>query len=424
MTDSSKDLPQIFWRRDGRSKAKQSATVTRPNGTEVNWSLTSRAKTATHPSKSWRLYATVDKKPLNEDYRDEAAAKLRVEQWRAREWRRQRREVETSLSDEQLRQAETAVFLLKEQAVTLTDVVRFFLDRQPKRTLSVSEAVTAFLKHGKDFGHSIRTQNDYRLRLKDFLSGFGNRPVTQVSVEELTKLVTGGPNQGQRTKMHQRRSLHAFYGFCEDRGWVTENPVSRVSKLRVAAAKKEIFSLDECRRLFAAAEHFDEGEFLPYLALTTFCGIRPSEVGRLVWADIDLRSAYSGGIGSITLSGSKTKGGFQRTFSPIPDNARAILLRSEGKPLRPKVNFEARFMALRAEAGLTRWPNDVLRHTAISFYVAKFHDLSKASTLFGNDIKTIRAHYLNRVDVPDIDPFYDIGLTPPALDTNRQPQTH
>ena len=50
-----------------------------------------------------------------------------------------------------------------------------------------------------------------------------------------------------------------------------------------------VLSLEEMRRLLAAAEEYDGGACLAAVGLMLYAGIRPEEVRRLDWAQINLR---------------------------------------------------------------------------------------------------------------------------------------
>ena len=103
-----------------------------------------------------------------------------------------------------------------------------------------------------------------------------------------------------------------------------------------------------------------------------YAGIRPHEVKRLTWKNINLKS------GLVSLAPSHTKTGGSRHVSILPVLG-AILSRtsSAGSPSRPVCppNWEKKWREVRRRSGILKksgWVQDVLRHTYASYHLAHF----------------------------------------------------
>ena len=95
----------------------------------------------------------------------------------------------------------------------------------------------------------------------------------------------------------------------------------------------------------------------------------------------------------------------------------AWLRACKGKPFFPS-NWRRDFDAIKAKAGYPKptkenpepkpWPEDVLRHTAISHYFRKVGSYGQTAEQFGNSEAIIKAHYQGRVTSEDTKRFYSL----------------
>ena len=95
--------------------------------------------------------------------------------------------------------------------------------------------------------------------------------------------------------------------------------MATISPIATDRGEPEILSLEQCRRLLAAAAGCRDGVLVPYVALGLFCGIRPTELSRLSWKEIDLDQQ------TVTV-GAKLAKMRQRRIVAISDNALEWLL--------------------------------------------------------------------------------------------------
>src|SRR6185369_7527856 len=155
--------------------------------------------------------------------------------------------------------------------------------------------------------------------------------------------------------------------------------------------------------------------------------IRPDELARLSWDQIDLREMHV----MITASVAKKRG---RRIVDIPENCLAWL-RSHAKKKTPikGANWRNDFDALKAMIGfgsptevekksnhprkLAPWPQDVLRHTGISCHYRLNEDEAKTASWAGNSPDMVHAHYRALVSAKDAKAFFEIR---PQGQTNRK----
>ena len=144
-----------------------------------------------------------------------------------------------------------------------------------------------------------------------------------------------------------------------------------------------------------------------------FCGLRQTEITRLDWRAVDLAS------GILTVGAEIAKTSSRRTVE-IPDNARAWLASCarESGPVWPASEetrnlwnlarieagfgpfFSTRAAVNQAQAGrvdLLPWPDNALRHSAISYRLALTRDLPRVATEAGNSPAIVQRHYAELV---------------------------
>ena len=142
---------------------------------------------------------------------------------------------------------------------------------------------------------------------------------------------------------------------------------------------------------------------MPYFALCLFAGIRPGvphgEITKLNPGSVDEKA------GVINISAEVSNVREPRKITIQPNLATWL----HAYPLKkfPIVlgNFKKRRDRFAKKFNLT---HDVLRHTFISMFVAKFRSLGEAALQAGNSESIIRKHYLDLKSTAEADEFFGI----------------
>jgi integrase len=150
-------------------------------------------------------------------------------------------------------------------------------------------------------------------------------------------------------------------------------------------------------------EGFEGGRWIPYFALCLFAGIRPGvpdgEITKLRPEAVCLDT------GTISISAEVSKVREPRRVAIQPNLAAWL----GAYPLErfPIVvaDFQKRRARFAKRFGLT---HDVLRHTFISMFVAKFRSMGEAALQAGNSESIIRKHYLDLKCHAEAEEFFDI----------------
>lgn len=318
---------------------------------------------------------------------------------------------------------QTAKNLLKGINLSMTEVARLFLElieTSRATRLKSTEKIKSHCRHVISLGvkakemeektvpfkeayeeclrakahRSAYTLRDIRYigeRLMRETPGLAERPTRAIGVEEcremLERVFTHAP---QRKKA--RAILSGIFSIAKKRLWCEKNPIEFIDIPIVK--EKEIIPLtyEESMKLLETASQPKFRACKPAIALMMYAGIRPEEIKRLRWKNLDLEEREI----IISPTHSKTGGGRHITIYPplyqllkkeFPRNAEESICPKQWSQLWPQI---------RKKAGFHHWQKDVLRHTFASFHVKNFHNLPLLQSLMGHrDSHLLRSRYVN-----------------------------
>jgi len=325
--------------------------------------------------------------------------------------------------------------ILKGSGLTLVEIARAAMEQKRKDEAGkpISEAVAAFLvdRIGKADSYIETLQP----RLEYISNFFAGKTTTGIKTPDCKRLLDSlARTSSPQTVSHYRTHLSVLFNFCIEEEWLTINPAEGVKlPADVITAKAEILTPQEAAALLSACDP----TILPGVVIGMFCGLRQAEIERLDWKKVDLVDE------AITIDEDVAKTNSRRVC-PIPKNARAWLApyAKESGNVWPADKFTARdlWTLARVQAGygpfaitsnavrdaqldpatekprkdLRPWPANALRHTAISYKVAKDPDLPRIGYESGNSPKMITKHYDGLAKKRDVEAFFSILPTAPA----------
>ncbi len=184
--------------------------------------------------------------------------------------------------------------------------------------------------------------------------------------------------------------LHSIFAYGFSQGWCENNPVDGIESPPVREERIEALTTRQISAMVKACGAKDLLLMEPAFRLMLWCGIRPGEVQRLRWSDIDSKE----GVVYIESWASKTGGA-----RAVPLRGGALALCHHRHPDNELVaprNWIRLWAKLRQRAGLRKWQRDALRHTFASFHLKHFHNLSQLQEEMGHrDCSLLRTRYLN-----------------------------
>lgn len=325
----------------------------------------------------------------------------------------------TTLSEQEIREAEAAIKLLdglslnraiaeyqsiKERVAavsggTVESAIRFFeIHYHPEVTeIGIYEAREEFLEAKVNL--SPKTLNQYRDTTQHILQAAHTRYVHQFTVEDLNKIIAKFDNL--HTKATLKRGFSVFFNWAVRQRYCKENPCERMEAIRIPLSSVEILSPEKILQLLKAAMEYHNGVMLPIVGIQLFAGLRPSEAQALHVKDVTNSNirVTEGKMGNIT-----------RRSVQIPDVLKRIFKEYPFVGL-PK-GYRYKLDRLKKATNVDNWVQDVLRHTSISYQMARDEDIGKVATRNGNSERVIRRDYLNVIDDSEtIENFWGITLS-------------
>lgn len=265
-----------------------------------------------------------------------------------------------------------------------------------EKTVSFEKAVEEALEARKH--RRARTLCDFRYvtrRLMKRCPGLAQRRIRSITAEECTKYIDTAFNTPCQ-KRKARLMLSGVFSTAVKRGWSAENPVARVEVPPVTEQRISILTPEEAEKLLETARSYRNGICLPAVGLMLYAGIRPQEVARLRWADVDLPGKR------VLIQPQHSKTGGAR---PVTIHPRLLVLLKEAADVAPQSplcppQWQRHWSELRRCAGWNRlshpWQQDTCRHTFASYHAAQFRNLHELQLEMGHrSTDLLRTRYLN-----------------------------
>ena len=305
-----------------------------------------------------------------------------------------------SMSDSLRVEAVECAALLRPFGKTLRDAVTFYTAHLSTISSSktVREVIAELLAARETDGVSYRYLSDLRQRLARFEVAYGDTMIASLSAKQIGDWLRA-LGLAPLTRNTFRLRLAALFTFARRSGYVKESPLGNVEKAKERAGEIEILTVEQTARLLESAG----AETLPYLAIGALAGLRVAEIERLEWREVDFER------GLIEVKAAKAKTGSRRHVYIQPNLAEWLApYRTATGPVCP-IGLRKRLDADRERAGLLdNWPQNALRHSFGSYYLAHFPDAAALALQMGNSPAMIFKHYRELVKPAESAKYWEI----------------
>jgi integrase len=235
----------------------------------------------------------------------------------------------------------------------------------------------------------MKYQSDLRFTLPRF-AALHKRPVCEISATEIEEELKGMTPSVRNAFL---RYLRAAFNFAILKDWCRENPIKRLGMERIKM-KRELLSNDQVKGLLEVVAKRDLA-LLPYHLFCTFAGIRPEEVCRLDWSNVNMEEKF------VEVPDESAKTDIRRVVDMEPMLVEWLRYYARHKgtmsgPIVPKHNLRKRLRALRKAAKIVPWPQDAPRRTFASNWLAVHHDVNRLNNLMGHTSPTMLFKHYNR----------------------------
>ena len=231
----------------------------------------------------------------------------------------------------------------------------------------------------------IRTIGNRLIRTNPDLAKRNFSELSRADCEAWLNSAFTTPSQFNKARM----MLHGLLQFAIRQEWCDKNPIKLIDRKKVIEKEIVPLSLDEINTLLKNAKKH-KGCLAP-VGLLIFAGIRPREVRKLEWKDIDLAESY------IKVRSICSKTGGVRHVEVCP-RLKNLLEKSpqQAEKICPP-NWVRSWKDIRDTSGFYgRWQQDVLRHTYASYHAKFYHDLPRLQLNMGHQNQfLLSSRYVN-----------------------------
>lgn len=302
----------------------------------------------------------------------------------------------------------------------LADYASRLRERRGIERVTASTAAQRFYDAQHEAGASQKYLQQIRYEGRKFAAKFADRPLGDITRGEVLAWIQSFRKVAHSSRFATFRITNAIFGHSVTMGWTASNPCAGLSRqLPRSQPPKQILRPDQLRGLLSAA---DERIAKPSLCLGAFAGLRPVEVTRLHWEDIDWAN------GQVFVRPDVAKQTKQhRTegrFVTITDALREWLMPGAKKsgPIIPVADaaFKRAKRAMTEKAGVTI-PHDALRHSFATYHYALHGDGALTAKELGHTTTTMTFRAYARRDVAKQDAEKWFGTRPPRRARNVIP---
>lgn len=261
------------------------------------------------------------------------------------------------------------------------------------KSWTVDEAAEAWLASREQKGRSDGYLRGAKVRLARFRQTYGGTSMADISTADVDAWVNA-LGLGPQSRCNFLTVLSSLFSHATRLGRSPRNPVVNVERPDVVRDEPGILTPQEFTRLL----HELPDDTVPYVVLSAFAGLRPMEVRRLNWQDINFQT----GLITVKSGTSKTK---RRRTVPIMNNLRTWLepLAQESGPVVALADLtirQKRIKPARARAKLKHWPHDCLRHSAASYWLQIEGDAARVALWLGHTQEVLHEHYKGLLSDP------------------------
>lgn len=262
---------------------------------------------------------------------------------------------------------------------------------ESERSVDFQEAVVVSLRERSN--RRQRTLDELRsITTRMLQSPLAHRKLRYISPTDCKNLL-----DGLFTTPHQfvkgRAVLHSIFACGIKHGWCTTNPVDTISRPELHETEILPLAWEQLLALLHTAREPRHSRCMPALGIMLWAGVRPAEVMRLDWADLDWDERV------ISLQPRHTKTGGCRHITMHSALLTWLSLFSSPSPASGSIcppDWCHRWSRLRKDAGIRHWQQDALRHTFASYHLKRWHDLERLQEEMGHrSAQLLRTRYLS-----------------------------
>jgi integrase/recombinase XerD len=303
---------------------------------------------------------------------------------------------------------------------SLSSIANVFVEQARARSASVSfeAAFDAYRQsrqdHRKTYLYSIERVIG---KVAQVLGHTNLRDITGERIEKVLEQHFPNPS----TFDNALRTLSPLFSMAQKRSpaWIDHNPCKGIEKRsRGRKGPVAILTIEESRQLIAACADLKSDPSLPNslkvnasdalsaVCIMLFAGVRPAEIKRLTWRNLDLEE------GTLFIANTAAKTDRSREIA-MPETLIAWLKYAEADKDESMLicppNWDRKIKAIRHKAGIAKSGKDQLRKSFASYHLQAFGDVNATRSIMGHETdEVLFTNYRNAVRKKDALEFWKI----------------
>ena len=289
-------------------------------------------------------------------------------------------------------------------------------------SMTVKDAVSAFLVNLDVQGRSVFTQDTYKRALNRVLVGYTGQDASGLR-GSFPAILGAYRNLSSNTKKIYNTALREFTLFLEGRGVLPAGSSADIPKVkpkrkkdRVSWTRQEMDHIIACTMLVPMKSKEANEDYHDWFMLMSHVGCRQGESGCIRWRQVCL----SPNQGAVTFTENTTKSGKDRTVPLGEDMRRVLEERREDFPdagpddyVFPRVartTQQTRYAVLRKAmrlAGIKKGNLHCFRHSVAEIMYKSTTDMLACAELLGHNVTTCQQYYMAAHKVDDLRKLVD-----------------
>ena len=285
---------------------------------------------------------------------------------------------------------------------TLEESAKFYIKHHVSiaKKMTVTSLWDEFILSKKNANRRPFTIKDAKDKLGRFKKDHENVILSTITSNALEKWIAN-LNSTDSAKSAYIKHLKSFFKYAADRNYVPDNPAKFLVKPHVETSLPYVMPVDDIKKLLCVTME-DHLDMMPYFSLGIFAGIRPFEIRRLNWQDINFQKS------EIYIPKDVSKTRTDRLIN-ISKNLTQWLKLTSRNNRKNKIFFSRKkFDDIRKKTVIT-WSADCMRHSFGSYHSVFYNNINSTIAQMGHRTpQTLFKHYKRVVRPADAKRFWGI----------------
>ena len=264
-------------------------------------------------------------------------------------------------------------------------------------------------------GRSHRYLKTFSVPINQFAKGRERISIATITLRNVEQFLE---SKGLNYRQTIRARLSTLFRFAVRRAYRTDNPCDRLESVKIHKDPPAILTVEQTRQCLEWLDT-ERSRAFAWFVLTTFAGLRPEEAERTSWKEINFAEGW------IRVEAQTTKVRQRRVVYPLA-TAMVWLKRARDQKAELPIARQPRRRAIRGLRALLRfekWPKDVTRHSAASYWLASCGSAATVATALGHSESILRKNYMALVTKAEAKIFWELKPKSTKQEDRKSPES-